>query len=144
MRRWPPRVLGALALSAVLAACGGQQAVSTGGYTIFVHGRSLSPRGGMGALIEGRLATRDGCVILELEDGDLWFPVVWPAGTSIASTDPLVIRLPSGEPLSEGQKVTGGGGYLKPERLDVEIPPGCLPETNEVAVFNPDERVTRG
>ena len=65
-------------------------------------------------------------------------------GTSVASDDPLAINLPSGEDLSVGETVTGGGGYHKPEAVELNVPEECLPETNEIAVFNPDEDLTKG
>lgn len=137
------RLLGLLVLLLVLTGCGGQRAVEAGGHTIYVQGPSLLPRGGNDALIEGTLALRDGCVVLEWEDLDVWYPVVWPARTSIASDDPFVIRLPSGAELAAGDAVTGGGGYLDPASVEAEIPEKCLPETNEIAVFNPDDDPTK-
>jgi hypothetical protein len=144
MRRPLLGLPGLAAVLVVLASCAGQRAVESGDYTIYVHGSSLLPRGGLDALIEGTLALHDGCVVLESEDKEVWYPVVWPAGTSIASSDPFVISLPSGVELAIGEKVSGGGGYLKPESVEVEIPRECLPETNEIAVFNPDDEPSKG
>jgi hypothetical protein len=125
-----------------LAACSGsaQRAVESDGYTIYVHSGSLLPRGGTHALVVGLLALRDRCVVLERSDGSDWYPVVWPSGTRIASTDPFVVRLPSGAQLAVGESVRGGGGYTFRETLDVDIPTGCLGETQQVAVFNPDDK----
>ena len=95
----------------------------------------------MAALVEGSLALRGRCVVLQHEES--WYPVVWPSGTDIASADPFVIRLPSGETLAIGEWVSGGGGYLHPEQLDVEVAPECLPATNEVAVFNPGDKPSK-
>lgn len=133
-------MLGPLAMSMVLTSCGGgTSAVESGDYTIYVHGSSLLPRGGTAgdAEIEGTLALRGSCVVLEAEN-EGWWPVVWPAGTSIASDDPFVVSLPSGQEVAVGEGVSGGGGYYKPENLDVDVPQECLPETNQIAVFNPD------
>lgn len=60
--------------------------------------------------------------------------------TSIAREDPLTLKLPSGEELAVGQAVSGGGGYLhsSSDEVKVDIPAECIPETGEVAVFNPD------
>ena len=133
-----------MVLVGLTGCAGGQRAVQSGEYTIYVHGSSLLPRGGMTALILGTLALRDGCVVLEWEDEEIWYPVVWPAGTSIASDDPFVISLPSGVELAVGEKVTGGGGYLMPGSVEADIPQECLPETNEIAVFNPDDDPSKG
>ena len=133
-----------MVLVGLTGCAGGQRVVQLGEYTIYVHGRSLLPRGGEAALIEGWLALRDGCVVLESEDKKFWYPVVWPAGTSIASDDPFVLRLPSGAELAVGDKVTGGGGFHSPENVEVGIPQKCLPETNEIAVFNPDDDASKG
>jgi hypothetical protein len=86
----------------------------------------------------------DGCVGLESGEGYPFIPVVWPAGTSIASTDPFALRLPSGDELVVGENVSGAGGFLKPGRVQVPIPDECLPDSNEVAVFNPDDNPTKG
>ncbi len=136
-------MLGPLAISMVLTSCGGRPgAVESGDFTIYVHGSSLLPRGGTAgdAEIEGTLALRGSCVVLEAEN-EGWFPVVWPAGTSIASDDPFVISLPSGLEVAVGEGVIGSGGYYEPGSVEVEVPQECLPETNEIAVFNPDDEV---
>jgi hypothetical protein len=133
-----------IVLALALVACGGQGTVNGEQHSIFVHGGSLLPRGGEHALIRGTLATRDGCVVLEQQDFDIAYPVIWPSGTSIATENPLTLALPSGERLTLGESVTGGGGYhySTSERVSVEIPAECLPETDEVAVFNPDDDPT--
>lgn len=132
-------VLG-LVLALALAGCGGQSELSGDDHTVFVHGHSLFPRGGEHAIIQGTLAAHDGCVLLEQEGVDIAYPVVWPSGTSIASEDPLTLELPSGEELAVGQAVSGGGGYhnASSPQVQVDIPAECVPETGEVAVFNPD------
>lgn len=98
----------------------------------------------MAAQVLGTLAVREGCVVLEWPDDGLWYPVIWPAGTTITSTDPFAIELPSGEELGIGESVIGGGGYLNPSHVDVDIPANCVPESNEIAVFNPDDNPTKG
>ncbi|MBA2336947.1 MAG: hypothetical protein H0V96_04185 [Acidimicrobiia bacterium] len=134
-------MLGPLAMSMVLTSCGGgTHSVESGDYTIYVHGSSLLPRGGTDAGIEGTLALRGSCVVLEAGN-EVWFPVVWPAGTSIASDDPFVISLPSDQEVAVGEGVSGSGGYYQPGNLDMDVPQECLPETNEFAVFNPDDEV---
>jgi hypothetical protein len=140
-RRRDRNILLTLALALALVGCGGQSEVSTDGTTIFVHGASLLPRGGEDALIEGRLVLRDGCVVLEPEGLGLAYPVIWPSGTSIVQVEPLTLELPSGDELAIGQVVSGGGGYhdAASDRVEVDVPAECVPETGEVAVFNPDE-----
>ena len=85
------------------------------------------------------MALRDGCVLLEQEEFDIAYPVIWPSGTSIVGDDSLALELPSGEQFAVGQAVSGGGGYLSAssDQLEVDIPSECVPETDEVAVFNP-------
>ncbi len=90
------------------------------------------------------LALHEGCVVLESEESHVWYPVVWPARTSIASADPFAIRLPSGVELALGERVTGGGGYQASVDVEVDIPQKCLGETNEIAVFNPDADPSKG
>lgn len=136
-----------LVLSIALVACGGQSEQSEGDYSIYVHSRSLLPRGGNDALIEGTLTIRDGCVLLEHSGGfDIAYPVIWPSGTSISDSEPFTLRLPSAEELTVGQTVIGGGGYhdVLSDRINVSIPATCVPETGEVAVFNPDADLTIG
>ena len=65
--------------------------------------------------------------------------MVWPSGTSVEATDPLVIELPSGERLREGDQVSGGGGYPHADTLEISVPQACLNEWGEVAMFNPDD-----
>lgn len=130
-----------LILALTLVGCGGQSEMSGDDITIFVHGGSLLARGGTDALVEGTLAARDGCVLLEQRDSDVAYPVIWLAGTSIASEEPLVLELPSGEELAIGQVVSGGGGYHSPssDQVEVDIPAECVSDTGEVALFNPDD-----
>lgn len=124
------------ALTALLVGCGGinQQTVGDDELAFFVHGLQMSSDG-MAAEVVGTLTTGNGCVLLD-QDGNR-FPVVWPNGTSVEGTDPLVIELPSGEELREGDRVSGAGGYLKD--LDIDVPEACLNESGEVAVFNPHD-----
>lgn len=136
MRGWLP----ALAVVLVaLSSCSGHGEVRSGGHTIYVH--TGPSNGGMDAQVAGELGVRDGCVVLGHEDA--WHPVVWPSGTTIATADPLVVQLPSGDELAVGDEVTGGGGYVQPDGLEVDIPEDCLPPTHEVAVFNANDDPTK-
>lgn len=94
--------------------------------------------GGMGADVVGRVELGpSGCVLLYDSMSDVAYPVVWPAGTNLVSVEPLAIELEDGDRVTIGDHVSGGGGYLKPEEVAVDIPPECLPPTREVAVYNP-------
>ena len=126
------------ALTVVLAGCGGidEQTLGEDRPAFFVHGPQI-PSGGNAAEIVGTLTTGDGCVLLDQDSGR--FPVVWPSGTTVEGTDPLVIELPSGERVREGDRVRGGGGYPYADTLDIDVPEACLNEWGEVAVFNPDD-----
>lgn len=117
------------------------QRVGGDGLRFFVHD-ALLPSAGMDAVVTGVLATRDGCVLLELDGGR--FPVVWPHGTSVRGTGPLVIELPSGERLEVGDEVSGGGGYLDADSVGIDVPDECLNEHGEIAVFNPDDEPVSG
>lgn len=154
-----PVAVAAAVIASLLVACGGvseqrvgdadqrdgddrreevsEQRVGDDGLRFFVHGPTVGPAEGEDAGVSGVLAAADGCVLLE--EGGSRFPVVWPSGTSVAGTDPVVIALPSGEQVHLGDRVSGGGGYSDPGRLGVEIPAECLNEYGEVAVFNPDD-----
>ena len=128
---------------AVLAGCGGisDHTIGTDDMHFYTHSRTLRPAsGGMAAEVTGALTVADGCILLE-QDGSR-YPVVWPRGTTVAETDPVVIELPSGAQLSLGGQVRGGGGYLKADALDIEVPETCLNEWSEVAVFNPSDDPT--
>lgn len=134
-----PVALALLALAGLLASCGGinEQRVGDDDLRFFVHGRAVRPAGGMDAEVVGVLSVADGCVLLEQDDSR--FPVVWPSGTSVSSTDPLVIELPSGAQLELGGRVSGGGGYLGAASVGIDVPDACLNEYGEVAVFNRDD-----
>jgi hypothetical protein len=95
---------------------------------------------GMGADVHGSLAYDAGqdCFLLELEG--VRYPVIWPAGT-VGTADGPGVALGDGTVARLGDRVSAGGGYLPiTEVADrYEIPAGCVPETGEVAVFNPNE-----
>lgn len=129
----------ATVMAGLLTACGGvnEQRVGDDDLRFFVHGKTILPSGGMDALVVGTFATANGCVLLEA--GETKYPVVWPSGTTVAGTDPLVIKLPSGEHVRLGDQLEGGGGYLKAEQLGIDVPRACLNEYGEIAVFNSDD-----
>lgn len=114
-----------------------ERLIGNDGLRLFVHGRTTQPSGGMDALVGGALTVADGCVLLD--EGENQYPVVWPSGTAVASADPLVIELPSGDEAHLGDEIQGGGGFLEAGRLGIDVPDECLNEWGEVAVFNPDD-----
>lgn len=132
----------AVMLSAVLAVtgCGGIHTTAVGGDgpDFYVHGRHLLPPGGLDAQVGGTLAVANGCLLLSADTAG--YPVVWPNGTTLASTDPLIVALSSGEQVAIGERVFGAGGYLPVDSLDVAIAEACLNEHREVAVFNVHDR----
>jgi hypothetical protein len=87
------------------------------------------------------VVARDGCVLLGI--GDATYPVVWPSGTSIADDDPLILRLRSGNEVSVGGTVRGGGGShdVDSSMITVDIPDECRSATGEVVIFNPDGNI---
>ncbi len=88
---------------------------------------------GNDALVIGALGYDDECgAFLYSEEFDLRYPVVWPAGTDIEQADPLVIRLPDGTTLGDGQTVSGGGSYDTSLALFGD---GCA-DSGETAIFN--------
>ncbi len=88
---------------------------------------------GHDVLVMGALGYADGCgAFLDSEEVDQRYPVVWPAGTDIERADPLVIRLPDGTSLEDGQTVSGGGGYATDSTL---VDDGCA-DSGETAIFN--------
>ncbi len=132
----------AVVLMATVAACGGQTVVTEGDVTLMVHKDSLLPRGGEDALITGTLILRNGCVGLALGYApDRVVAVIWPSGTELDDADPLVVRLPSGSLVAEGQSVQGAGGFHAPDSADIalEVPTACDLDPEEIAVFNPDD-----
>lgn len=137
-------LLAAFLVALSLTSCGGQNEVESGGYVIYVASRDLFPPGGQDALIQGVLALRGECVVLESGESGSWVPVVWPAGTSVASTDPFALRLLSGEELALGESVSCGGGYDFPEDVAVDIPSECMGESREIAVFKVDSKLIVG
>ncbi|MEX2533493.1 MAG: hypothetical protein WD360_05975 [Nitriliruptoraceae bacterium] len=128
----------ATVMAGLLTACGGvnEQRVGDDDLGFFVHGKTILPSGGMDALVIGTFVTANGCLLLETNESK--YPVVWPSGTTVVGTDPLVIRLPSGQQVHLGDQLEGGGGYLKAEQLGIDVAEACVNEYGEIAVFNPD------
>jgi hypothetical protein len=124
------------------SACTGSKA-SDGGH---VSGPLMISEGssedGMAAEVNGVVALRDGCILVDDN------PAVWPEDTSWDAENRSV-RLPNGASVALGQQVYGGGGYY--DDMDVvrdlfgddvaDKAAPCLGDTGEVAVFNPGSDV---
>lgn len=97
----------------------------------------------MSAIVEGTLEVDLdlGCLWLSTADGSR-HPVVWPAGTT-SETDPFIIVLPDGQPLSPGDVVSGGGGYVDALSATAGMrpfPAECV-QDGQAAVFNADSEL---
>lgn len=134
---WRTFLVATLCL-AMLSSCGGEYRtrtfeVESVSWTVFTHPLQL-PQGGYDALVRGFVVmdAESGCIYLQSPDFDIAYPVVWPRGTK-ATTEGLALR--DDRVISEGEWVSGGGGYLKVS----EVSDHCLGVSNqysEVAVFN--------
>lgn len=92
----------------------------------------------MDAIVQGTVEVdlELGCVWLSTSDGAR-HPVVWPAGTELRE-DPFAIVLPDGQFVSEGDLVSGGGGYgpaLGAAAAMQPFPEECV-QDGDAAVFN--------
>jgi len=98
----------------------------------------------------GMTAIVSGVVEVDLESGCVWltdpgggrYPVIWPVGTT-ASDDPFTIVISDGAEVVEGDRVTGGGGYVPADfvaELVEPFPDGCV-QTGDVAQFNSDSDI---
>ncbi|MDO8107643.1 hypothetical protein Q6348_10590 [Isoptericola sp. b441] len=137
-----PARLVVLPLIAALSACaaigGGPALTPLDGPVMRYTERSA--RGGMDALVRGRLVLEGDCLYL---DGEERYPVVWPAGATWDGERSAVVS-PNGAVLPVGTDVSGGGGYLS--LADVEQVLGaeasqlaqrCVDNSDgEVAFFN--------
>lgn len=134
---WPtwvrPVLLAVVGVVAVVAALawfrvfdGGARAVSTDGVTIHVQTRALLfAEGFPDAALSGVLTVEGGCVGLG-DDAGMVRPVVWPRGTSIASTDPMTLTFASGAEATVGATIIGAGVEVSPDEVDADIAPRCL------------------
>lgn len=112
---------------------------------IWTQRRTKMPRG-TDALVAGRFGydTQHRCAYLYGQGGDTRYPVVWPTGTRITSTDPVILDLPGVErPLTIGDEVKGGGGFGEPRSGWLQVPSPCFGEIGdggpEIAHFNERE-----
>ena len=140
-----PRLLNGTQAMSLPITCEGQAITLTATFTVGSGPRLwvqplFASDESLGAPVKGVLqydATND-CFLLD-RDGVI-YPVVWPEGTTVASSDPIVVSA-AGVETRVGQFVSGGGGYLYVAE-QVGIPPDCLPPSGEVAVFNTHGVVT--
>jgi hypothetical protein len=99
---------------------------------------SGQPSDDQNAIVQGTVGFDETSNCFFLEGGELRYPVVWPARTTI-SDDGSGIELGDGRTVRLGDHVSGGGGYQQFEGEPVhDIPSDCLPATGAVAVFNPE------
>lgn len=103
--------------------------------TVYVH--TSRSEEGEAALISGELVVTGPCVSIHSTVTDESFPVVWPSDTSIIEASPLTLELPSGQRVTEGDDVSGGGGFYSADSLGLQVTAACLPATEEMAVLNP-------
>lgn len=128
---------------APVAACGGDNstdvASSSDGTDPVVAHPAEGDGPGNDALIEGPLTMSRGCLLV----GE--FPVVWPHGTTW-DAGANAVRLPDGQVVALGDRVSGGGGYPYVSDLGPEFaePLADCPTNKygEVAMFNAGERIT--
>lgn len=109
-----------LALSAlILAGCASVAEESRDGIQLLT---ATGDQPGDEALITGRITlTMGGCVGIATQDGDVHL-VIWPQRTTLASTDPVEVSLPSGLTVTAGEDIEGSGGYYtSPDELADQI-----------------------
>ena len=120
--RGADRALGAVSLTIVLpmlAACAGAEPE---GEALVIDFATYEPTGtgGDSALLEGTLADRGGCLVIEDATGGDVLPV-WPSNrVSASSTGGLRLM---GADYELGDTIAVGGGFA--ERLEAKIPESC-------------------
>jgi hypothetical protein len=134
----------AVTVAFLLAACGSPFDSSADGDAldmIRVHPRFTGS--GMAAIVSGvvEVDLDSRCVWLT-DPGGGRYPIIWPVGTT-ASDDPFTIVISDGAEVVEGDRVTGGGGYVPADfvaELVEPFPDGCV-QTGDVAQFNSDSDI---
>ena len=112
------RLTGAALCALVLAGCGsGSLPAAAERFDVPTYGWDKS--GGMGALVQGRLAfTDDGCTLMvPSAGGDIAAPVMFPNASGIRFDNGVraVIETDSGKVYAlEGQEFSYGGGWVRP------------------------------
>lgn len=92
-----------------------------------------------GDIIEGSVGYDETNNCVQLRQAGRSYPVVWPAGTTVGGDGS--INLPDGRRISTGDYVVGAGAY-RPAEIQHIIPPVCVPDTGEAAVFDPSSELT--
>lgn len=127
----------AVAMTLVIAGC--SSAGTVDGPVLSSPRPALVGGGGMDAIVEGTLEFDGDC--LHLVQGDVEYPVVWPAGAAWQPDPPSVwVDDKSIEP---GATVSGAGGYLSRGHVEQMAGPHvadaaerCSGATGEIAFFN--------
>ena len=69
-----------------------------------------------------------GCVTIMLDNGDTATPIAFPAGTVLNDG---TISLPSGDELTDGARVNGGGGQVTWSNAGLDEAPASCREAGE-------------
>lgn len=106
-------VAGTVLLSSMLSGCAGGVNVHQSGNVILISDSGFLS--GDQAKISGTLTITDaGCVGLLDEQGNA-FPAVWPRGTKVTASSPVVIEVPGLGAKRQGDRLSGAGGYYAVE-----------------------------
>jgi hypothetical protein len=136
-----------VAMALIITGCSSSGAVD--GPVLTSPRPSLFGVDGMAAVLTGTLAIDGDC--LQLIDGDIEYPVVWPSGASWESQPPSVVL--DGQTIEAGTTVSGEGGYLYRDHVEqlagsqvAHAAERCAGPTGEIAFFNigSDVDVTSG
>ena len=124
-------------MTLVVAGCSSIGSVD--GHVLTSPRPSLFGAGGMAANLEGALVVDGEC--LHLVQGDIEYPVVWPAGASW-NPDTSSVAV-DGQTIEPGATVSGEGGYLTRDHVEELAGPHvadaaerCAGPSGEIAFFN--------
>ena len=83
----------------------------------------------------GSVEVVNGCV--GLRQGDEAWVLIWPKGTELVSSDPVVLDVPNVGTVEEGAQLSGGGAEYDSEHpmSGVDVPSEC--QDNPVYSFTP-------
>jgi hypothetical protein len=94
--------------------------------------------GGMDAIVSGRLVYLDDVQCIVLENGASREVAVFPSGSDayLEADGTLIVEMDGFGPLREGVSITGGGGHLSADDLDLTPEPaGCSTDGMSYAVL---------